>query len=85
MAAEEEFFRNSGSPYRHIADRMGTPFLQKFLNKQLKNHILRTIPELRTELTSQLADVNKEAEKVDTHNTHFLTTPIVNIDNTHFF
>ena len=64
VKAEEDFFRDGSSPYRHMADRMGTPFLQKFLNKQLKLHILKTIPELRSDLTKQLLYINEEAKQV---------------------
>lgn len=38
MQAERQFFMRHPS-YTHMADRMGTPFLQKILNQQLTNHI----------------------------------------------
>ena len=38
VAAERKFFLSHPS-YRHMADRCGTPFLQKQLNQQLTNHI----------------------------------------------
>jgi len=38
LAAERKFFLSHPS-YRHMADRMGTPYLQKVLNQQLTNHI----------------------------------------------
>ena len=36
--------------YRHLADRLGTPYLQRVLNQQLTNHIRDTLPGLRDKL-----------------------------------
>lgn len=36
--------------YRHMADRLGTPYLQRVLNQQLTNHIRDTLPGLRDKL-----------------------------------
>uniref|UniRef100_A0A673JDA5 dynamin GTPase n=1 Tax=Sinocyclocheilus rhinocerous TaxID=307959 RepID=A0A673JDA5_9TELE len=54
LAAERKFFLSHPS-YRHMAERMGTPHLQKTLNQvgpnhlctQLTNHIRDTLPGLR--------------------------------------
>uniref|UniRef100_A0A671LZZ5 Dynamin 1a n=1 Tax=Sinocyclocheilus anshuiensis TaxID=1608454 RepID=A0A671LZZ5_9TELE len=62
MAAERKFFL-SHSSYRHLANRMGTPFLQKTLNQQLTNHIRDTLPALRAKLQSQLLSIEKEVEE----------------------
>ncbi|KAF4113956.1 hypothetical protein G5714_006501 [Onychostoma macrolepis] len=62
MAAERKFFLSHAS-YRHLADRMGTPFLQKTLNQQLTNHIRDTLPGLRVKLQSQLLSIEKEVEE----------------------
>ena len=48
---------------RHMADRMGTPYLQKVLNQQLTNHIRNTLPALRNKLQSQLLSMEKEVEE----------------------
>uniref|UniRef100_A0A4W4HML7 dynamin GTPase n=1 Tax=Electrophorus electricus TaxID=8005 RepID=A0A4W4HML7_ELEEL len=61
MAAERKFFL-SHPAYRHLADRMGTPYLQKVLNQQLTNHIRDTLPGLRNKLQSQLLSIEKEVE-----------------------
>lgn len=37
-----------------MAERMGTPHLQKILNQQLTNHIRDTLPSLRDKLQKQL-------------------------------
>ena len=37
-----------------MADRLGTPHLQKVLNQQLTNHIRMTLPQLRNKLQAQL-------------------------------
>ncbi|XP_062290013.1 dynamin-1a isoform X3 [Scomber scombrus] len=62
MAAERKFFL-SHPAYRHLADRMGTPYLQKTLNQQLTNHIRDTLPALRSKLQSQLLSIEKEVEE----------------------
>uniref|UniRef100_A0A8C2AV99 dynamin GTPase n=1 Tax=Cyprinus carpio TaxID=7962 RepID=A0A8C2AV99_CYPCA len=62
MAAERKFFLTHPA-YRHLADRMGTPYLQKVLNQQLTNHIRETLPGLRNKLQSQLLSIEKEVEE----------------------
>ncbi|XP_035382972.1 dynamin-1a isoform X2 [Electrophorus electricus] len=62
MAAERKFFL-SHPAYRHLADRMGTPYLQKVLNQQLTNHIRDTLPGLRSKLQHQLLSIEKEVEE----------------------
>ncbi|XP_061567889.1 dynamin-3 isoform X8 [Cololabis saira] len=62
LAAERKFFL-SHPGYRHMAERMGTPHLQKALNQQLTNHIRDTLPGLRSKLQSQLLSLEKEVEE----------------------
>ncbi|RVE65860.1 hypothetical protein OJAV_G00120760 [Oryzias javanicus] len=62
IAAERKFFL-SHPAYRHLADRMGTPYLQKILNQQLTNHIRDTLPALRSKLQSQLLSIEKEVDE----------------------
>ncbi|XP_003797996.1 dynamin-2 isoform X7 [Otolemur garnettii] len=62
LGAERKFFL-SHPAYRHIADRMGTPHLQKSLNQQLTNHIRESLPALRSKLQSQLLSLEKEVEE----------------------
>jgi dynamin 1/3 len=62
MAAERKFFL-SHSAYRHIADKMGTTFLQKTLNQQLTNHIRDTLPALRDRLQKQMLVLEKEVDQ----------------------
>ncbi|XP_051941061.1 dynamin-2-like isoform X1 [Hippocampus zosterae] len=62
LAAERKFFL-SHPAYRHFAERMGTPHLQKSLNQQLTNHIRDTLPGLRSKLQSQLLSLEKEVEE----------------------
>ena len=47
-----------------MADKMGTPHLQNCLNQQLTNHIRETLPTLRTNLTKQLAGLDRDVAKV---------------------
>ncbi|GAA6229380.1 dynamin-3 isoform X2 [Lates japonicus] len=62
LLAEEKFFL-SHPAYKHMAERMGTPYLQRTLNQQLTNHIRDTLPAFRSHLQSQLLSLNKEAEQ----------------------
>uniref|UniRef100_A0A9J7WYS4 dynamin GTPase n=1 Tax=Cyprinus carpio carpio TaxID=630221 RepID=A0A9J7WYS4_CYPCA len=62
LAAERRFFK-SHPAYRHMADCMGTPYLQRLLNQQLTNHICDTLPALRSRLQGQLLSLDKEAEE----------------------
>uniref|UniRef100_A0A5S6QZS0 Dynamin n=1 Tax=Trichuris muris TaxID=70415 RepID=A0A5S6QZS0_TRIMR len=59
LEAERRFFLSHPS-YRHMADRMGTPFLQKILNQQLTNHIRDTLPSLRDRLQRQMLVLEKD-------------------------
>ncbi|KAM8745078.1 dynamin 3a isoform 4-T5 [Acanthopagrus schlegelii] len=62
LLAEQKFFL-SHPAYKHMAESMGTPYLQRTLNQQLTNHIRDTLPAFRSLLQSQLLSLNKEAEK----------------------
>lgn len=62
LAAERKFFLSHPS-YRHIADRLGTPYLQKVLNQQLTNHIRDTLPGLRDRLQKQCLTLEKDVEQ----------------------
>lgn len=55
---EHKFFSNSC--YRHIMDRMGTPYLQQVLNRQLTEHIRKTLPLLQDKLRKQTVTLEKE-------------------------
>lgn len=59
LVAERQFFL-AHNAYRHMADRMGTSFLQKTLNAQLTAHIKDTLPALRGKLQAQLISLEKE-------------------------
>ncbi|XP_074025558.1 dynamin isoform X1 [Leptinotarsa decemlineata] len=59
IEAERKFFL-SHPAYHHIADKLGTPYLQKTLNEQLTNHIRNTLPALRDKLQKQLMSLERE-------------------------
>lgn len=59
---ERKFFAGHPS-YSHIADRCGTPYLQRVLNQQLTNHIRDTLPALREKLQKQLFSLEKEVDE----------------------
>lgn len=62
LAAERKFFLSHPS-YRHLADKCGTPYLQKTLNQQLTNHIRDTLPALRDKLQKQMLALEKDVEQ----------------------
>ncbi|XP_046415563.1 dynamin isoform X9 [Neodiprion lecontei] len=62
LAAERKFFLSHPS-YRHLADRLGTPYLQRVLNQQLTNHIRDTLPALRDRLQKQLLTLEKDVDQ----------------------
>ncbi|XP_075987361.1 dynamin-1 shibire isoform X8 [Anticarsia gemmatalis] len=62
LAAERKFFLSHPS-YRHMADRLGTPYLQRVLNQQLTNHIRDTLPGLRDKLQKQLLALEKDVDQ----------------------
>lgn len=62
LAAERKFFLSHNS-YRHMADKSGTPYLQKSLNQQLTNHIRDTLPALRDRLQKQMLTLEKDVEQ----------------------
>ncbi|XP_054729697.1 dynamin isoform X5 [Anastrepha obliqua] len=62
LSAERKFFLSHPS-YRHMADRLGTPYLQRVLNQQLTNHIRDTLPGLRDKLQKQMLTLEKDVEQ----------------------
>lgn len=64
LQAERDFFKNHKN-YRHLADRMGTPHLQRMLNKQLTEHIREKLPALRDELNKRMVSMEKEVKEFD--------------------
>jgi replication fork clamp-binding protein CrfC len=56
---ESKFFSNHPA-YRHIASRMGTAHLQEVLNKQLTEHIVLSLPELRKKMRKILNGIEEE-------------------------
>ena len=48
---------------RHMADRMGTAYLQRTLNQTLTNHIRDTLPSLRTKLQNQIQSMEKDVQE----------------------
>ncbi|KAF7270328.1 hypothetical protein GWI33_016690, partial [Rhynchophorus ferrugineus] len=59
IEAERKFFTRNET-YRHMADRLGTVYLQKVLNSQLINHIRNTLPRLRDNLQKQMLKLDSE-------------------------
>ena len=59
LQRERKFFLSHPS-YNHLADRCGTPFLQRTLNQQLTNHIRDTLPSLRDKLQRQMFSLERD-------------------------
>lgn len=62
LKAERDFFLSHAS-YRHLAEKLGTPYLQRVLNQQLTNHIRDTLPGLRDKLQKQMLALEKDVEQ----------------------
>ncbi|XP_031637639.1 dynamin-2-like, partial [Contarinia nasturtii] len=62
LKAERDFFLRH-KYYRNIADRMGTPYLQRVLNQQLTEHIRQKLPSLQDKLRKQMVTLEKEVEE----------------------
>ncbi|XP_051930234.1 dynamin 3a isoform X2 [Hippocampus zosterae] len=67
LQAEKKFFL-SHPAYRHMTDRMGTPYLQKYLNQQLTNHICDSLPALHSHMRCLLVSISKEADAYKLYN-----------------
>ncbi|CAJ0574067.1 unnamed protein product, partial [Mesorhabditis spiculigera] len=62
LDAERKFF-NSHPSYSHMADRLGTQFLQLTLNRQLTDHIRDRLPALRDSLQKRLFAIEKDVQE----------------------
>lgn len=62
LKAERDFFLGHQA-YRHLADKLGTPYLQRVLNNQLTNHIRDTLPGLRDKLQKQMLGLERDVEQ----------------------
>lgn len=59
LAKEQNFFKNHPS-YRGMSSRMGTQYLSKTLNTILMHHIRDCLPEIKSKISSMLADLDQE-------------------------
>ncbi|DAZ94917.1 TPA: hypothetical protein N0F65_003087 [Lagenidium giganteum] len=59
LAKEQSFFKNHPS-YRGMSVRMGTQYLSKTLNTILMHHIRDCLPEIKSKISSMLADLDQE-------------------------
>ena len=55
LSAEQQFFMNS--PYKMIASRLGTKYLQEVLHKELGKHIKAKLPGIRKQLVKKGKEV----------------------------
>ncbi|TKR80265.1 hypothetical protein L596_014365 [Steinernema carpocapsae] len=62
LDAERKFFLAHPS-YRHMSDKLGTPYLQKTLNNQLTNHIKDTLPSLKENLQKKLYSLEQDVRE----------------------
>lgn len=64
LKTEKDFFQNS-ELYSHMAHRLGTPYLQRLLQKTLRAHIKQCLPEVRKEIAQKLCKFQKELKELD--------------------
>ena len=50
---------------RDLSDRMGTPYLQMTLNKELSRHIQETLPVIRNSLRTKMLELKKELSAME--------------------
>lgn len=62
LQKERNFFLSHPS-YKHLADKMGTAYLQEVLNQQLTNHIRDSLPKLRDKLQEKKIQLEKEVNE----------------------
>ncbi|GIY16034.1 dynamin-1 [Caerostris darwini] len=55
---ERRFFFEKAC-YRHLSEKMGTPFLRRMLQRTLRSHIKAALPQVRTKLAEKLAGYQK--------------------------
>ena len=58
LKKEQQFFLNS--PYKHLMQKMGSQYLQKYLSKELMSHIENTFPQLLSSLEGKLEEISDE-------------------------
>ncbi|GFT92937.1 dynamin-1 [Trichonephila clavipes] len=61
---EKRFFENHPA-YSHMADRQGSEYLQKMLHVELIEHIRRSLPAVRRELSQKLNSLRKDVKLLD--------------------
>ncbi|KAK0403732.1 hypothetical protein QR680_017093 [Steinernema hermaphroditum] len=62
LDAERKFFL-AHPAYRHMSDKLGTPYLQKTLNNQLTNHIKDTLPTLKDSLQKKFYALEQDIKE----------------------
>lgn len=63
LDAERKFFLGHDG-YKHMANRMGTAYLQKTLNQVLTNHIRDTLPEIKGKLSKQMLSLEQDMSQM---------------------
>ena len=46
--------------FSELASRMGTPYLQSTLNRELSRHIQETLPSIRSSLRKKMLEIQKQ-------------------------
>jgi len=62
LVKENEYFANHQS-YRHIKERLGTPYLSQRLNTLLINHICEKVPKLKRQISELLSAKEEELKR----------------------
>ena len=64
LADEQQFFRSHPS-YRDIANKLGISYLQKYLNQELRKHIMKILPPLKQNFQTELSAMSDELDKIE--------------------
>lgn len=59
LERERRFFAEKAC-YRHLAEKMGTPYLQRMLQRTLRSHIKAALPDVRNKLAEKLSSYKKK-------------------------
>lgn len=62
LQVERDFLKGH-KYYRNFADRMGTQYLQRVLNRQLTEHIQEKLPSLQDELSKRMVLTEKKVKE----------------------
>ncbi|GFT24756.1 dynamin-1, partial [Nephila pilipes] len=64
LEREKRFFTEKAC-YRHLAEKMGTPYLQRMLQRTLRSHIKAALPDVRNKLAEKLSGYQRKLKEFE--------------------